>query len=1489
MFEDTGDGIDDKVMAIRYEDQNLTVFALNDAGNAITQDDIVVVNRDGNVGFGGVPGILAKFTVLQGSQDRISVDVNGAIRLSSAVGESINILGGESSDVTVRAGNAAGDVPGILTLGNSVGGTTGSGGRVDILGGPAFITTSNPGGPVNVIGGTGGALDGTGGVVTVAGGVGGLTNGDGGLLIVRGGFGTGAGVDGELRLSTLGATTRVLGDLVVEGTTTTVDSETVLIADNHLYLNAGYTTAAAQTGGLVVNILPAAPGEIVNGSYVAGISATSNPTVTTVGTTLSVGQFIQISNSNDNDGLYEVLSHVANLLTIRGVGTTGTVEDFTQNQFVAGVSDGAAITRVTISAMRASTTGPWEQASGITTGLTFFNTVAGGSDIQLQINDNGVLAGTPSLTLTPGGTFQNTAASTAIFGGDNANKFFIRDNASVDVLFVNTVTNRIGVGDTGGSANINEKLHVNVSGTSGYTSPVAERGILITDSAGPRLVFEDAGETADDKIMLWEYTGQNLIAFALNDAGSAVTQDNILVLNRDGQVSLGTATPDASSILDITSTTLGFLMPRMTTTQRDAVSSPATGLEIFNTTTNEPNFFNGTVWGSTSGSETLAQTLTNGNVTGGTDISITSGDSIITPAGSGAGAGGALPLVAGQGGTTGVGGAVSITAGTGGSTSGDGGAVDITSGAASSTSGVLTIATGNVTDDFGTPGLLSIIGGSSTGADGQGGFLQFTGGTGTTAGGGVNITGGASTVSGAGADVVFTGGQGAAGGAGGQAIVQGGVPGTNADGGGVIVRSSAGNGTGGPGAVDIQVAGVPRITAFGAGAIALTSGPGELINILGDSGVKIGAGTLVSPLHFFYDSTADNATTGFTIEQTNISGNVMLHLVDRFARYVIGTDNSDDNELRVSPGPFINASVGMNMDRTTGNVAIGNSTSSPAAVLTLGSQTKGFLPPRMTTAQMNGISGASAGMIVYDNTTNELNVRGTSAFAPLGDFFGPSVAVSGNLVSFGDTTGKLGADSGIVASTLSGGPFLPLAGGEMSGPINMGTQAITNAGPITVEGGSSDVRIKINTTGANPALVLTSIGQQDWSLGIDQSDSGKLKIGASTAVGSNTRLTIESGGNVGINETAPQNLLHVTSGDTGLTADPNSPIILESTLTNTFFTFLGTNTNNMGLLFGNAVNNADGGIIYLNPTRTMQFRTGGNTTRMTIDSTGDVGIGITAPRNRLHVLTGGTSTYTGANRGIIITDDLGPRIAFEHTAQGVDQKLMIQRWESGVFSFDTLNDAGSVFLTQNILSLSQAGTVGVGAAPDSSQLRVTNPTQADGDILLRLDTDRSWSFRQAGVGASTQLELRSDNESKNFLITNSVGTPVATFFASTALQPTVTIDGHLETQQGRIKSMRGFNSNTTTGAVNFVEVYNLVGIVSDVTLTISSADIALGSTTEALTFIVKDTSGAIVSSGFTFTIATEGSETIDGQTSIQITADYGVVRLFSDGSNLFSF
>src|SRR5215472_13254137 len=66
---------------------------------------------------------------------------------------------------------------------------------------------------------------------------------------------------------------------------------------------------------------------------------------------------------------------------------------------------------------------------------------------------------------------------------------------------------------------------------------------------------------------------------------------------KTGAAGIGTITPDASSLLEIKSTSQGVLIPRMTLVQRNAIVTPATGLLIYQTNST-PGFyyFNGSAW-----------------------------------------------------------------------------------------------------------------------------------------------------------------------------------------------------------------------------------------------------------------------------------------------------------------------------------------------------------------------------------------------------------------------------------------------------------------------------------------------------------------------------------------------------------------------------------------------------------------------------------------------------------------------------------------------------------------------------------------------------------------------------------------------------------------------------------------------------------------------------------------------------------------------------
>lgn len=76
------------------------------------------------------------------------------------------------------------------------------------------------------------------------------------------------------------------------------------------------------------------------------------------------------------------------------------------------------------------------------------------------------------------------------------------------------------------------------------------------------------------------------------------------------QVGINTNLPDPSAVLEIQSETQGLLTPRMTSVQRTAITSPATGLMVYDTTVNSFQYFNGTDW------IALASTTTASDYTG---------------------------------------------------------------------------------------------------------------------------------------------------------------------------------------------------------------------------------------------------------------------------------------------------------------------------------------------------------------------------------------------------------------------------------------------------------------------------------------------------------------------------------------------------------------------------------------------------------------------------------------------------------------------------------------------------------------------------------------------------------------------------------------------------------------------------------------------------------------------------------------------------------
>jgi len=108
------------------------------------------------------------------------------------------------------------------------------------------------------------------------------------------------------------------------------------------------------------------------------------------------------------------------------------------------------------------------------------------------------------------------------------------------------------------------------------------------------------------------------------------------VIHADGRMGVGTDSPNQNAILELSSTNKGFLPPRLTTAQRNAIPADTKppGLMIYNTTTNCMDFWNSSTWVSscavtvppagTITAVTCASATNNGTITRGMSTSVTS-------------------------------------------------------------------------------------------------------------------------------------------------------------------------------------------------------------------------------------------------------------------------------------------------------------------------------------------------------------------------------------------------------------------------------------------------------------------------------------------------------------------------------------------------------------------------------------------------------------------------------------------------------------------------------------------------------------------------------------------------------------------------------------------------------------------------------------------------------------------------------------------------
>jgi len=175
---------------------------------------------------------------------------------------------------------------------------------------------------------------------------------------------------------------------------------------------------------------------------------------------------------------------------------------------------------------------------------------AGAGDIMITLDpaSNAITAGTVRAN-----TLQNSSVTTIISLGDSANTVNQRNDLNPQAFNIyNTYVSATG----------HERLSLGWTGNTGRIGTDQGTG---------------SGSARDLQFMT-----------------SGVGRMTIL---SGGNVGIGTSTPSSTAILELSSTGRGFLPPRLTTTQRNVIASPADGLVIYNSTQTNLNTYNSGISG----------------------------------------------------------------------------------------------------------------------------------------------------------------------------------------------------------------------------------------------------------------------------------------------------------------------------------------------------------------------------------------------------------------------------------------------------------------------------------------------------------------------------------------------------------------------------------------------------------------------------------------------------------------------------------------------------------------------------------------------------------------------------------------------------------------------------------------------------------------------------------------------------------------------------
>ncbi len=293
----------------------------------------------------------------------------------------------------------------------------------------------------------------------------------------------------------------------------------------------------------------------------------------------------------------------------------------------------------------------------------------------------------------------------------------------------------------------------------------------------------------------------------------------------------------------------------------------------------------------------------------------------------------------------------------------------------------------------------------------------------------------------------------------------------------------------------------------------------------------------------------------------------------------------------------------------------------------------------------------------------------------------------------------------------------------------------------------------------------------------DGSEEGKLWISTMKAGSERQRISI-AGGETIFNEDSQDidfrvesdgnaNMLVVDAGNNmvGIGVNPTNALLEVKTDDENVARFDGLQ-GNIDFRYGSDIEFDRAGQVYItanNGSGELNFRTGGQNTRMHIDSAGNVGIGTNDPKNLFHVSDGSTSNLSLSD-GIIITHASNPKLVFEDTGEGTDDKVIMFNYYDEALRIMSAEDDQADWNKPAIAVFHRDGNVGVGTASPLTNFDLRNTTNT-----IALNTTAGAVFESAPADANNGTYLfgdgSADSDEPQILAVNSAAASTANIWS----------------------------------------------------------------------------------------------------------------------------